>query len=160
MIRFIAALDSKRGIANEQGIPWQGKIPADVKYYHQKIKGAATIMGYGMYTELSKPLVNPTNFVASQRGVKLRDGFLLVEDATEFLQKTQEDVWVLGGAALFASTLDLADELYLTQLHADFDCTKFFPIFQPGFTLVQKGADLTQNGITFHFEVWKRIKRA
>ncbi len=156
MIRFIAAIDSKRGIADEHGIPWHGKIPTDVRYYHQKIKGFTTIMGYGMYTELSKPLVNPTNYVASQRGTTLRDGFILVEDAVTFLRNATADVWVLGGAVLFASTFDLADELYITQLTANFNCTKFFPSFESDFTLIRRGEDLSENGVTFRFEVWKR----
>jgi dihydrofolate reductase len=29
MIRLIAAVDSQRGVANEHGIPWQGKVPMD-----------------------------------------------------------------------------------------------------------------------------------
>lgn len=156
MIRCIAAIDSRRGVADEHGIPWQDKIPSDVSYYHEKIKGYPTIMGYGMYAELSKPLVNPTNYVASKRGTKLRDGFVLVEDAVKFLQNAKDDVWVLGGAALFASTLQLADELYLTQLDGDFNCTKFFPEFKDQFVLAEQSEPITENDTTFCFQTWRR----
>lgn len=153
---MIAAIDSKRGVADEHGIPWQGKIPTDVKYYHQKIKGAKTLMGYGMYLELSQPLVNATNYVASRLGTELRAGFILVEDAADFLQNATSDIWVLGGAALFASTIGLADELYLTQLKSDFGCTKFFPKFEMDFSLVEQAEPISENGISFNFQIWKR----
>ena len=156
MIRCVAAIDKKRGLADEHGIPWQGKLPSDVSYYHQKIKGAATLMGYGMYLELSKPLVNQFNYVASKRGTKLRDGFMLVADAVNFLLNAEEDVWILGGADLFASTMHLADELYITRLQADFNCTKFFPEFEQQFTLAHKSAKQEENGITFYFQVWNK----
>lgn len=157
MIRLIAAVDSSRGIADDNGIPWQGKIPGDVRYYHQKIKNATTLIGYGMYKELSSPLVNKVNHVASRRGEKLRKGFVLVEDATKFLKAAQEDVWVLGGAALFDSTLKLADELYLTQLNEDFDCTKFFPNFKLAFKLQHESPVVKESGISYTFQTW--VKR-
>jgi len=158
MIRFIAAIDSKRGIANEHGLPWQGQLLTDVKYYHNKIlSGGTLLMGYGLYKELPKPYPSGTNYVAIQ-GIdeKLRDGFEPVEEAYEFLKNAKDDVWNLGGAMLFESTLDLADELYITQLDKDFQCTKFFPDFHDKFELVSETKPQTENGITFTFQVWKK----
>ena len=156
MIRFMAAIDEKRGLADDHGIPWRGKLPTDIRYYHQKIKGFDTIMGYGMYMELSKPLVNQTNYVATRRSTELRDGFIIVDDARKFLIEFAKDIWVLGGAGLFASTLDLADELYLTRIDADFHCTKFFPEFEKDFVLKSRSELKTENDITFCFEVWRK----
>lgn len=157
MIRFIAAIDDKRGIADEHGIPWQGKIPSDVKYYHDKLKTATVLMGYGVYRELTKPYPGVSNYVATyERNETLKSGFEPVNDARRFLENIQGDVWNIGGAMLFANTFDLANELYLTRLQGDFGCTKFFPEFENDFELASGGEPMTENGITFHFEVWKR----
>lgn len=159
MIRFIAAIDKKYGLADEHGIPWQGRLPSDVKYYHDKIRGTTTLIGYGMYKELRKPLVNKVNYVASSRDATLKAGFILVQDAEAFLKAAENDVWVLGGAALFKSTLHLADELYLTRIDADFSCTKFFPAFESEFIRSEVSASNVENGLTFKFEVWQRSTR-
>lgn len=157
MIRFIAAIDSKQGIADEHGIPWQGKIPGDVRYYHEKIaSGGAILMGYGLYKELSKPFANKKNYVASNRDEELKEGFKLVRDARKFQAEAEDDVWNLGGAGLFASTIDQADELYITQLDQDFHCTKFFPDFKDDFRLVSESEPVTENSITYTFQVWRR----
>lgn len=157
MIRFIAALDDKRGIANDHGIPWQGKVPGDIRYYHDKIKNGTLLMGYGLYKELSKPYPGGVNYVAMRnKDISLKSGFEKVDDARAFLKAQTEDVWNLGGALLFESTLDLADELYLTQLEGDFGCTKFFPEYKNDFFLKSHSEPLTENGITYYFEVWKR----
>jgi dihydrofolate reductase len=159
MIRFIAAIDSKNGIADEHGIPWQGKIPSDVKYYRDKVKGGTILMGYGLYKEISNPYPGGTNYVAtSKTDERLREGFQPVPDARKFLEEAKGDVWNLGGAGLFASTFDFADELYITQLDGDFNCTKFFPQFKEQFQLVSSSDPITENNITFRFQVWKRIK--
>ncbi len=157
MIKFIAAVDSKLGIADEHGIPWQGKIPGDVKYYRERIKNGFVVMGLGLYEELSKPYEAKVNYVATRdNSVQLRDGFTLTTDAAQLMQELDGEVWNLGGAALFASTFDLADELYLTQLQADFNCTKFFPEFKDKFDLESESEPITENEITYTFQVWTR----
>jgi dihydrofolate reductase len=158
MIRFIAALDNKRGIADDNGIPWQGKIPSDVAYFREKTIGGSIMMGSGWYAEQKLPLPNRKNLVATKDPRPLRDGFEKVLDARSFLQTTTDDVWVGGGAGLFASTLDLADELYLTLIDTDFNCTKFFPGYQNHFVRIDSNQPLTENGITYTFTVWHRRK--
>ena len=159
MIRFIAAIDEKQGIANEQGIPWQGKIPGDVKYYRERIRNDIKLMGYGVYVELTHPYPVGTNYVATtQKDAQLKEGFEPVPDAVEFLKNTKDDVWDLGGAQLFASTIDLAEELYITQLEGDFKCTKFFPPYKDQFTLAHSEQPITENGVTYRFQIWKRTK--
>lgn len=156
MIRCIAAIDRKQGIANEHGIPWNGKVPGDLQYYHAKVKDGIKLMGYGVYAELSRPIPDGINYVASTKDEPLREGFQLVRDVRQFLQSAEGDVWNLGGALLFASTIDLADELYITQLDADFHCTKFFPKFKDDFILTSETDSITENGVTYSFQVWQR----
>jgi dihydrofolate reductase len=157
MIRFIAAIDEKLGIADDHGIPWQGRIPSDVHYYRDKLKTGIILMGYGLYKELHNPYPGGTNYVATKGTADtLRPGFERVEDAREFLKNAAGDVWNAGGALLFQSTIDLADELYLTKLDGDFGCTKFFPEYENDFELVSESQDYTENDITFRFTVWKR----
>ena len=152
----VAALDEKRGLANDHGIPWQGKIPADAKHFRAEIDGGIILMGYGTYLEMPAPYPG-RNLVASTHSVQLRPGFELVTDARDFLQHTPDDVWVFGGAGLFASTFDLVTDLHLTQLEGDFHCTKFFPEFKKAFRLTSHSEPITENGITFRFETWQRV---
>lgn len=156
MIRFIAAIDSKKGIADENGIPWQGKVPGDVAYFRKQTLNSNVLMGFGTYTEFSRPLVDRHNYVATTKREGLRAGFERVADAGQFLSEAKQDVWVIGGEILFRSTLRLADELYLTRLDADFSCTKFFPDFEAQFILSSKTEPVVENNVTYHIEVWKR----
>lgn len=156
MIKFIAALDKNRGMANDHGIPWQGKLPTDVADFRAKTTHSTILMGYGTYLEFKNPLSDRKNYVATTKDEPLREGFIPVADARSFLQESQEDIWVIGGPGLFAATLDLADELYITQLEQEFACTKFFPEFQDKFEKVSESEPQTENSITFRFTVWKK----
>jgi dihydrofolate reductase len=154
MIRFIAAIDSKLGLANDQGIPWQGRLPTDIAYFRKKTIGSTLLMGYGTYKELTKPFPGRINVVASSKKLSLLPGFKLTNDARKFLSEASSDAWVIGGSGLFMTTLDLADELYLTRIKGDFGCSKFFPEFTARFEIESSSKKITENGISFHYEVW------
>ena len=143
-------------MANDHGIPWQGKIPSDVAYFRDKTLHGNVMMGYGWYVEQKQPLPERRNIVATTKDEPMRSGFETAHDAREFLKNFEEDIWVGGGAALFASILDLADELYITQLQGDWHCTKFFPDFKQYFELATEGEPTTENNVTFSFQIWKR----
>ena len=157
MINFIVAIDEKRGLADEQGIPWD--LPTDRRYFRNKTEFGDILMGYGTYIEFDEPLNNRINYVATNTETNLKKGFKKVADAREFLAKAKinnQEVWVIGGAGLFKSTIDYADKLYLTIVHGDFNCTKFFPDYTLAFDLSSNQKPITENNITFHFEVWSR----
>ena len=156
MIRFIAALDSKRGLADDKGIPWSDKIPTDIAFFRKSTVHSNVLMGFRTYQEFKKPLSDRHNYVSARDDSALRGGFEPVTDTRGFLKGFQEDIWVIGGAGLFAQTIDLADELHLTHLDADFHCTKFFPDFTDKFVQIEKSKPITENGITYHFAVYKR----
>lgn len=157
MIRLIAAVDNKNGLADEHGIPWQGKLPTDVAYFRSKTLNSNVLMGLVTYNEFSEPLSSRRNLVLNNTDQKLRSGFEEVRDLAGFLKTLKEDLWIIGGAGVFAQTVNQSDELYLTRIDADFHCTKFFPKLEDRFKLVQTSENQQENGITFRFEIWQRI---
>jgi dihydrofolate reductase len=68
-----------------------------------------------------------------------------------------EDIWVIGGAAVYTSTIAQADELVLTEVLGDFHCTKFFPKFTDEFALEARGDEREEGGVRYRFETWKRL---
>jgi dihydrofolate reductase len=122
VIRLIAAIDSRRGIANDTGIPWS--LPGDTAYFHQKTTVGVIVMGWTTYNEFASPLHRRENAVLTTRSEPLRAGFRPVGSLDELAaEHPREDIWVIGGAAVYADTIREADELLLTQVVGDFHCT-------------------------------------
>lgn len=151
MIRAIVAIDSKKGMANDRGIPWH--LPTDIQYFRDKVSQGRVLMGYGTYLEIKQPF-NAQDYVATTKHTALRPNFVAVSNAKEFLTNIKDDVWVIGGAGLLACTLDLLEELYITQVQSDFHCSKFFPEFEDKFVLTSESQPIVENGVTFTFQVW------
>ncbi len=155
MIRQIAAMDSRRGIATESGIPW--KLPGDTAYFHEQTARGLILMGWATYNEFAAPLHGRENFVLTTGPGPLRTGFRAIGSLDKLVTANRgDDVWVIGGAAVFAETINEADELFLTQVVGDFDCTKFFPPYQTDFRLVTRSDSHRDGDTDYRFETWRR----
>jgi dihydrofolate reductase len=157
MIRLIAAIDSQRGIATDSGIPW--KLPGDTAYFRQKTANGLIVMGRATYDEFVAPLHGRENYVLSTATTPLRTGFRAIADLRQLpAAHPEEDIWVIGGAAVYRETITEAEELLLTQVLKDFECTKFFPPYEPDFVLESRSVDHQEAGLTYRFEVWRSRK--
>ena len=155
MIRCIAAMDRRRGIAVEGGIPW--KLPGDSAYFRRHTETGLIVMGRPTYEEFAAPLHDRDNYVLTRSTEPLRDGFQPVHDFDEFADAhSSDDIWVIGGALVFARTMARAEELFITQVLADFDCTKFFPDYEDDFAIFDRGDEQQEGGVSYRFERWRR----
>lgn len=156
MIRLIAAIDLKRGIAKGGVQPW--KIPTDEQYFNQKTTegSGVVLMGQKTFDVIGHALPGRRNYILS-RQPRSGDGVVYIQDLDEFFNQQKDDVWVIGGASLFEQTVVVADELYLTQIEADFGCDKFFPEFEHAFELKETSDLHTENGFIFRYKVYKKL---
>jgi dihydrofolate reductase len=157
MIRLIAATDTQRGIATATGIPW--RLPEDSAYFRDRTASGAILMGRATYDEFAAPLHDRVNFVLSTHSGTLRPGFASVGSLDQLVgQHPGEDVWVIGGAAVYAATIPEADELWLTQVEGDFACTKFFPPYRDTFRRATRSDERQDGAISYRFETWGRLE--
>jgi len=158
MIRLIAAIDRKRGIAKQGFQPWY--IPDDEAQFakHTKEYGGDVLTGHITYKTLHGPLVDRQNFVLTRDKDPI-EGASIINDLEKFLKDYQDkDLWVIGGANVFSQVIDAgyADELYITHIEADFGCNQFFPTFEDTFQLVEKSDLNEQNGFIFTYATYKK----
>jgi dihydrofolate reductase len=155
VIRLIAAIDTKHGIARASQIPWD--LPSDRAYFKaQTLKfGGNILMGHKTFSQLNNPLIGRTNYVASHLLISLPNGVALVNNLESFLNNFREDLWVIGGESIYAQTIGRAQELYLTTIESDFNCDQFFPNFN-NFNLKSSNGPNKENNQTFYFEVFER----
>jgi dihydrofolate reductase len=157
MIRLIAAIDSQRGIATDSGIPW--KLPGDTAYFREKTANGLIVMGRATYDEFAAPLHGRENYVLSTTTTSLRTGFQAIADLQQLrAAHPEEDIWVIGGATVYRETIAEAEELLLTQVLKDFECTKFFPPYEADFVPESRSVDHHEAGLTYRFEVWRSRK--
>jgi dihydrofolate reductase len=155
LIRLIAAIDSKQGIATASGIPW--RLPGDTAFFRQQTAHGLILMGRVTYDEFAASLHGKENFVLTAGPGPLRAGFQVVGSLDQLgASHPGEDIWVIGGATVYAETISEAEELLITQVFGDFNCTKFFPHFTDAFRLTNQGDEREDGGVAYRFETWQR----
>ena len=100
--------------------------------------GHSVVMGYNTWLSLGeKPLRGRTNFVLSRKSLNLPAGVHQITNLSDFISKyksSPEEVFVIGGASVYAQMLPHAATLYLTEVDASCpSADAFFPSFRQSF---------------------------
>ncbi len=122
------------GINNR--LPW--RLPADMKWFRQHTLGKAIIMGRNTFESLAKkPLPDRQNIVITKQAnyqvenvsfVSSIDAAIAAADTTGSVLNATE-IMIIGGASLYQQTLERADKLYITLVHASIEGDAWFPEF-------------------------------
>ncbi|MHB8651983.1 MAG: type 3 dihydrofolate reductase [Minisyncoccota bacterium] len=126
MISLIAAVDRNYLIGSGKSIPWY--LPADFSYFKQTTLGHPVIMGRTTFESIGKPLPGRRNIVLS-RGPMVVEGIEAVRSLEEAFHRTDDtvEVFVIGGASVYAQALPFAQKLYLTYIDGVFEGDIHFP---------------------------------
>ena len=125
MLHIIVAYGLNRVIGKDNGIPWQ--IPADLARFKELTMGHTVIMGRRTYESIGRVLPGRENIIVSSTLQKV-DGAVVVSTLQDALDAaTHEEVFVIGGAALYREALPLAEQLDLTEVHLAPEGDTWFP---------------------------------
>lgn len=126
MISLIAAMDKNRLIGAGGKIPWH--LPLDFAYFKETTMGKPIIMGRTTFESIGRPLPGRKNIVLT-RGEFAHEGVEVAHSFGEACEKAEEreEVFVIGGAQVYAQALPFADRLYITFVEGEFSGDTFFP---------------------------------
>ena len=124
MISLIVAIAKNGVIGCEGKMPWH--IPEDLRYFKRLTTGHTVIMGRKTFESLGRPLPNRTNVVVTRQKDYRPEGVEVVHSLEEAVAK-HPDAFVIGGAEIYRQALPLADELYITKVHASYKGDTKFP---------------------------------
>jgi dihydrofolate reductase len=129
IISLIAAIADNGVIGAGNALPWH--LPADLKRFRELTRGHHVIMGRKTCESLGRSLPERINLVVSANTRYHATGFVVVTSFAAALDAAhgEQEVFVIGGASLYAQALPRADRLYLTLVHADVAGDTRFPDF-------------------------------
>lgn len=136
IVTLIAALTTNRVIGKDNTLPWH--LPDDMKFFMRTTSGHAVIMGrknYESIPEKFRPLPNRLNIVLTRDRHFSAPGCTVVHRPEEALDAARafgpEEVFIIGGAAVYETYLPQADRLLLTEIQAQLEGDTFFPTLLP-----------------------------
>lgn len=133
-LSLIVAIGTSRAIGRDNQLPWY--LPADLVRFKKLTTNHPIIMGRKTFESLPNgALPNRTNIVITRDPSYQAPGAKVVtslEAALEEAKKNEDqEVFVIGGAQIFALALPLADRVYMTIVETAPEADIFFPELGP-----------------------------
>jgi dihydrofolate reductase len=162
ILSHIVAVAANDVIGVNNDLPWD--IPEDMKFFRDKTKGKALIMGRKTFESVGHPLPNRLSVVITRQTdynpghseiVVKPDLKSAIEYCATQVGKYGDEVFIIGGGEIFKDSMDIVDVIYLTRIHQDFKGDILYPRVDPKkFDLVEQ-RDRTEP-VPFSFLTYKR----
>ncbi|MFA6095184.1 MAG: dihydrofolate reductase [Candidatus Paceibacterota bacterium] len=163
MISIILAVAENNAIGIKNKLPWN--LSGDLKYFSKTTTGKTVVMGLNTYKSIismiGKPLPNRKNVVLTlEKDPSIPDEQLTsIQEILDLGGK--EDIFVIGGASVFAQTIPHADKLYITRVHGSPEADAFLKeIGMNEWKLISSDPHTKdeKNDYDYTFEIYERAR--
>lgn len=158
-INLIYARAANGVIGKDGTMPWH--LPEDLAHFKQLTHGCPVIMGRKTWDSLPpkfRPLPGRTNIVithqpdwqaeGAQRAASLEEALLQAGAVT--------DIWVIGGAQIYAQSEPLAARAEVTEIDQDFEGDAHAPTLGPAWREIARSTHVSGKGLPFSFVTLER----
>ena len=123
---------ARNGVIGRGGtLPWH--LPEDLRHFKRSTLGHPIVMGRKTWESIGRALPGRRSIVLTRNPRFSAPGCETAGSLAQALAMCEgaAEVFVIGGAQLFAEALPLAQRLVVTEIDADFEGDTFFPPFDP-----------------------------
>ena len=126
-ITIIAAAASNDALGKDNKLIWH--LSKDLQHFKTLTNGHAVIMGRKTFESMPRALPNRTNIVITRQSDYQAENITVTSSLSEALTLAKDDPrpFIIGGGEIYKEAMNIADEIELTRVHADFDADTFFP---------------------------------
>ena len=151
---------ARGGVIGKDGVmPWH--LPEDLAHFKRVTLNHPVIMGRKTWDSIPprfRPLPGRSNIVVTRQTNLNQTGLEPAPNLREALQfcENSPQVWIIGGAQIYAQALPLADELVVTEIDADIPGDAFAPAIGADWQEVAREPFNSSTGLRGAFVTWRR----
>ena len=160
-LSIIVAIAQNGAIGKDNDLLWH--LSGDLKRFKRLTTGHPVVMGRKTWESLPKrPLPGRRNIVFTQNPGFAPEGAEVVRSVNDLfraLKDCDDEVFVMGGAAIYRLLLPFTRRLYITRVYRDYEADVYFPtIDMSEFTLVSLGEPMQdeESGLDYAYEEYDR----
>ena len=165
-INLIYARARNGVIGRDNTLPWH--LPEDMAHFKRMTAACPVLMGRKTWDSLPakfRPLPGRANLVVTRQADWHACGALRasgLEQALSICSKMEPvpaDLWIIGGAELYALALPLAHRAVVTELAQDFEGDTYAPPLDAQWLETAREDAISVNGIQFAWATYTRQSR-
>jgi len=153
-INMIFARSANGVIGKDNAMPWH--LPEDLAHFKKLTLGSPVIMGRKTWDSLPpkfRPLPGRSNVVITRQADWRAEGAQTAGSLNDALAlcKASNDVWIIGGAQIYAQAEPLASRIEVTHIDKDFEGDAFAPTLGAQWVPSQSQTHMSSTGLAFNF---------
>ncbi len=143
------------GVIGKDGVmPWH--LPEDLAHFKRLTQGWPVIMGRKTWDSLPprfRPLPGRINIVITRQTAWHETGAQPAPDLASALElcKASTEVWIIGGAQIYAQAEPLAQRVEVTEIAQNFAGDAFAPTLGAGWFETARDDHVSSTGLAFSF---------
>lgn len=160
-LALVVAASTNNAIGKNNHLLWN--LPNDMKFFKNVTWGFPVLMGRKTFEELKKPLPGRINIVITRQPGWTVNDVITAKDLEDALAKAVatncKQIFIIGGGEIFKQSMTIADTIYLTRVHAEFDGDSFFPVIDEKEWQLVSNTDFPadeKHAYPYSFQVWKK----
>ena len=162
IVSIIVAVAENGVIGSDNQLIWH--LSDDLKNFKKITSGHCIIMGRKTFESIGRPLPNRTNIILSRNKDYTVDGCIVLNSLSGALTYSEkigeEEVFIIGGQAIYNAAYDLADKLYLTKVSASPKGDAFFTKIQLEHWILISQKNVKRNEVNdFDYEMLELERR-
>lgn len=156
-MNIIAAVDNNWAIGLNNSL--LVRIPRDQQMFREMTEGKVIVVGRKTLETFpqKQPLKNRINIVLSRDRKYAVKGAVVVHSVGELMEELKKydgkDVYVAGGASIYAQLLPYCDTAHITKINYTYQADSFFPKLDdlPGWKLTADSEEQTYFDLEYYF---------
>jgi len=156
-LRLVVARARGGAIGLAGRLPWH--LPEDLRHFKATTLGHPIVMGRRTFESIGRPLPGRRTLVVTSDPHWAHPGCERVGSLDEALGRCAgaPEVFVVGGARLYAEALARADRLIVTEIDAEVAADTWFPAFDAADWGLSPGkSTVAAGGLPYRIDVWER----
>jgi dihydrofolate reductase len=131
ILSLLVAVSDNGVIGQDNELPW--RLPKDLQWFKRLTTDRTIIMGRKTFESIGRPLPNRRTIVLTRNAGYSPEGVevAVTLDEALALAQSEDEVFVVGGAAVYHVAFPRAQRLYLTRVRADVEGDVQFPEWHP-----------------------------
>ena len=161
-ISLVVAASENNAIGKNNQLIWH--LPNDLKFFKNTTWGFPVIMGRKSFESVNKPLPGRTNIVITTNPDWKVETVIVVKNLKDAIQKAADtnskQIFIIGGGEIYKQSMDIADSIYITRVHADLEGDTFFPEIDKSKWKLTSNQDFEadeKHAYSYSFQIWEKI---
>ena len=160
-ISLIVAASTNNAIGKNNQLLWN--LPNDLKFFKNKTWGMTVIMGRKTFEAVNKTLPGRVNIVITTKENWKAENVWAAKNLDDALKQAAttncKEIFIIGGGEIYKQSIEIADRIYMTRVHAQLEGDTFFPVIDESNWKLTDNIDFAKDekhAYAYSFQTWEK----